>query len=72
MTRDPATTLVVVRRPVPRERVFAASLDPASLARWMCPGDVTSATIEVDPRVGGTFRILMMQHVDANLWRTPR
>ena len=40
---DPAT--LVVRRviPVPRERVFAAWLDPESLAQWMCPGDVTHA-----------------------------
>jgi uncharacterized protein YndB with AHSA1/START domain len=25
----------------------------------MCPGDVTSATAEIDPRVGGRFRIVM-------------
>jgi uncharacterized protein YndB with AHSA1/START domain len=57
---DPATELVVRRViPVPRERVFAAWLDPASLAQWMCPGDVTSATVDVDARVGGTFRIVM-------------
>jgi uncharacterized protein YndB with AHSA1/START domain len=57
---DPAGPLVVRRLlPVPRERVFAAWLDPASLARWMCPGDVTGATVELDPRVGGTFRIVM-------------
>jgi uncharacterized protein YndB with AHSA1/START domain len=58
--QDPATELVVRRViPVPRERVFAAWLDPASLAQWMCPGDVTSATVDVDARVGGTFRIVM-------------
>jgi uncharacterized protein YndB with AHSA1/START domain len=57
---DPATELVVRRMiPVPRERVFAAWLDPASLAQWMCPGDVTSANVDVDARVGGTFRIVM-------------
>jgi uncharacterized protein YndB with AHSA1/START domain len=60
-TEDPATQLVVRRViPVPRERVFNAWLDPASLARWMCPGDVTSATVHVDARVGGTFRIVMV------------
>ena len=52
---------LVVRRvlPVPRERVFAAWLDPALMARWMCPGDTRSATVELDPRVGGAFRIVM-------------
>jgi uncharacterized protein YndB with AHSA1/START domain len=54
---------LVVRRvlAVERERVFAAWLDPASLATWMRPGNATGAIVEVDPRVGGRFRILM-QH----------
>jgi len=52
---------VVVRRLIaaPRERVFAAWLDPASLAKFMRPGDVSRATAEVDARVGGAFRIRM-------------
>ena len=55
-----ADTLVVRRRlPAPRERVFAAWLDPVSLAQFMCPGVVASASAEVDPRVGGAFRIVM-------------
>ena len=55
--------VLVVRRvlPVERERVFAAWLDPASLATWMRPGETTDAIVEVDPRVGGRFRILMEQ-----------
>ena len=59
--RDETPGTLVVRRvlPVPREHVFAAWLDPESLARWMCPGDVTSATVQLDPRVGGAFRITM-------------
>jgi uncharacterized protein YndB with AHSA1/START domain len=58
---DPDVGALTVRRmlPVSRERVFAAWLDPASLAQWMCPGAVASATAEVDPRVGGRFRIVM-------------
>jgi uncharacterized protein YndB with AHSA1/START domain len=58
---DNSGDLLVVRRllPAARERVFAAWLDPASLARWMRPGDVTDAVVEVDPRVGGGFRIEM-------------
>ncbi len=57
---------VVVRRVLPacRERVFAAWLDPASLARWMRPGNMTDSIVEVDPRVGGTFRITMMRGSD--------
>jgi uncharacterized protein YndB with AHSA1/START domain len=53
---------LVVRRfiPVPRDRVFAAWLDPASLAQWMRPGKTTGATAETDPRVGGKFRIVML------------
>jgi uncharacterized protein YndB with AHSA1/START domain len=54
---------LVVRRviPVPRERVFQAWLDPASLVQWMRPGGMTDATAEVDPRVGGKFRIVMIE-----------
>jgi uncharacterized protein YndB with AHSA1/START domain len=63
-TDDPANVLVVRRLvPIPRERVFAAWLDPASLAQWMCPGDVRRAIVEIDARVGGTFRIVM-KHAD--------
>jgi uncharacterized protein YndB with AHSA1/START domain len=58
---DDSADLVVVRRvvPVPREEVFGAWLDPASLRQWMRPGDVARATAEVDARVGGKFRIVM-------------
>ena len=54
---------LVVRRviPVPRERVFQAWLDPESLARWMQPGGATDATAQVDARVGGKFRIVMIE-----------
>lgn len=58
---DEAAPVLVVRRQiaVPRERVFAAWLDSESLAHWMRPGDFTHATVAVDPRVGGGFRIVM-------------
>jgi uncharacterized protein YndB with AHSA1/START domain len=54
---------LLVRRfiPVPRERVFAAWLDPASLTQWMRPRGMTDANVEVDPQVGGKFRIVMIQ-----------
>lgn len=64
MTTNPdSPDTLVVRRliPVPREQVFAAWLDPASLAQWMRPGDdITRARAEVDGRVGGKFRIVMV------------
>lgn len=59
---ESADTLVVRRLlPAPREQVFAAWLDPESLAEWMCPGDITSARVEIDPRVGGKLRIVMLR-----------
>jgi uncharacterized protein YndB with AHSA1/START domain len=60
-TTDDSTNVLVVRRllPASRQQVFAAWLDPASLAQWMRPGEFTSATVEVDPRTGGKFRIVM-------------
>lgn len=58
-----AAPVVVVRRhiAVPRERVFDAWLDSESLAHWMCPRihGFTHATVAVDARVGGRFRVVM-------------
>ena len=61
MTLPSGADELVVRRVLrfPRERVFAAWLDPALMVRWMCPGDTRSATVDLDPRVGGRFRIVM-------------
>jgi uncharacterized protein YndB with AHSA1/START domain len=58
---EEAGPVLVVRRRIaaPRERVFDAWLDSESLARWMRPGDMTHATVTVDARVGGGFRIVM-------------
>ena len=58
---DEAAPVLVVRRQiaVPRERVFEAWLDSESLAHWMRPGDCDHATVTVEPRVGGRFRIVM-------------
>src|SRR3954466_1137155 len=63
MSSSESGETLVVRRliPAPRERVFAAWLDPASLAQWMRPGGVTEAAVEVDPKVGGKFRIVMIE-----------
>ena len=41
-------------------RVFAAFADAQSLAVWMCPADdMSHASVELDFRVGGRFRIVM-------------
>jgi uncharacterized protein YndB with AHSA1/START domain len=62
---DSGETLVVQRFiRVSRERVFAAWLDPTSLAKWMRPTGMTGATAEADPRVGGKFRIVMIRGRD--------
>ena len=63
---DEAAPVLVVRRQmgVPRERVFEAWLDSESLAQWMRPADFTHATVTVDPRVGGGFRIVMEGRTD--------
>ena len=39
--------------------LFDAWLDPASLAVWMRPGDITRSVAKVDPRIGGAFEIVM-------------
>ncbi len=44
----------------PPEEVFAAWSAPDALSRFMCPGeDMRPATVDVDFRVGGRFRIVM-------------
>ena len=46
--------------PAPRREVFEAWLDPEALRRFMCPAEGSSVSkVEVDPRVGGAFLILM-------------
>jgi uncharacterized protein YndB with AHSA1/START domain len=56
------------RAPIVQERLIAASVDvvfaawrdPSSLSRWMCPSEtMVSATVDVDFKVGGLFRIVM-------------
>jgi uncharacterized protein YndB with AHSA1/START domain len=55
------TLLAVAERQVgaPPDVVFDAWLDPASLERWMAPYPATVLAADVDPIVGGTFRIVM-------------
>jgi uncharacterized protein YndB with AHSA1/START domain len=43
----------------PREQVFDAWLTPARLGSFLCAGDTHVSALELDPRVGGEFRVVM-------------
>jgi uncharacterized protein YndB with AHSA1/START domain len=56
----PERTLVVTRVfDAPRELVFTAWTDQEQLAQWFPPKDFTAPVVEVDPRPGGVFRVVM-------------
>ena len=54
--------LVTVRREIdaPVEDLFDAWLDAQSLGSWLKPGGIRETRAETDPRVGGAFRIVMV------------
>ena len=55
------TTLRVTRViQAPRERVFRAWTDPQQVSRWFLPVG-GSSRVELDARVGGSFRITLLQ-----------
>ena len=45
--------------PAPRSRVFAALTDPDELAKWWGPNGFTAPSLQLDVRVGGSYRIAM-------------
>jgi uncharacterized protein YndB with AHSA1/START domain len=53
---------VTVRREIAAsaDELFDAWLDEESLGAWMRPGTVRETRAEVDPKVGGGFRIVMV------------
>jgi uncharacterized protein YndB with AHSA1/START domain len=53
---------VTVRRQIaaPADDLFDAWLDAQSLGTWLRPSGVRETRAETDPRVGGTFRIVMV------------
>lgn len=55
------TQTVTLRRTIQAscEEVFDAWLDAEGMRIWMCPGAVTSCEVDLEPRVGGHFRIVM-------------
>ncbi|MGJ5813277.1 SRPBCC family protein [Paludibaculum fermentans] len=56
------TQTVTIRRTLQAscEEVFDAWLDAEGMPLWMCPGPVTASEVELDPRVGGRFQIVMI------------
>jgi uncharacterized protein YndB with AHSA1/START domain len=42
--------------------VFEAWTDPRLLVRWFGPENVTTMEAQVDPRVGGAFRVVMLEN----------
>ena len=43
----------------PPAKVFAAWTDPEKMKRWMGPEGVQGISCEIDPRVGGRYRLVM-------------
>ena len=56
---DQGRLRIVRRLPASPAEVFEAWLDAESLKEWMCPAGARVTAAEVDPRVGGRFRIVM-------------
>jgi uncharacterized protein YndB with AHSA1/START domain len=65
MSEHQENTVVVRRRMhATREELFDAWTDAEGMRDWMCPGDVISATVRLEPRVGGTLHIVMQSPSD--------
>lgn len=62
MGRTDRSSIVI---PAPRERIYAALLDPSALERWLPPGNMRGRVLEFDPRPGGTFR-MELTYVDGS------
>ncbi len=55
----------------PPAAVFAALLDPAAVARWRVPDDMTAVVREFEPVVGGRFRVSLAYADAARAGKTP-
>jgi len=44
--------------------LFDAWTDPEGMREWMCPGNIVSADVQIDPRVGGHLIIIMRGPTD--------
>jgi len=52
---------VVIRRRIKAtsEELFDSLIDPDGMKEWICPGDIVSAEVQMEPRVGGKLLIIM-------------
>ena len=59
---------VTVRREIAAsaEELFDAWLDARSLGTWLRPRGIRETRAETDPRVGGKFRIVMVNHASVD------
>jgi len=57
MTNRPDSIQLKRAIPASPSRVYNAWLDPMILRRWLAPGDWTISEVEIDPRVGGRYRV---------------
>src|SRR5437667_6460327 len=55
---NPTNTIRLHRvMPAPAERVYRAFLNPEALAKWLPPHGFTCKVHEMDPRVGGGYKM---------------
>ena len=54
----------------PRERVYAALLDPQAVARWRVPDGMTCVVHEFEAVVGGTLRVSLTYEARDRLGKT--
>jgi uncharacterized protein YndB with AHSA1/START domain len=61
MTAQPSGLVLEMKRLLgaPRSKVFNACTDPQELAKWWGPRGFTAPSVEMDHRVGGSYRIEM-------------
>ena len=45
----------------PVARVYAAWTDPRTMQRWLCAGEMTAPEVEAEVRVGGRYRVCMLE-----------
>jgi uncharacterized protein YndB with AHSA1/START domain len=57
MTAEHAVVRLERTIPAPPHRVYRAWLDPDLAVRWMAPGSLQATRVEIDERVGGTYRV---------------
>ncbi len=61
MTGDPGGLILHLEKflQAPKERVFAACVEPEKLAKWWGPAGFTILSVDLDVREGGRYRITM-------------